>query len=73
VEKVRRLLPDYGKDLFIRGEKKMKCRVGLAMIVMLATAVSWIEAGQVERARCCESPDAGGPPRRVEPKNSPAN
>jgi len=36
---------------FIRGEKKMKCRVGLAMIVMLATAVSWIEAGQVERAR----------------------
>lgn len=36
---------------FIRGRKKMRCRVGLALIVMLATAVSWIEAGQVERAR----------------------
>jgi len=36
---------------FIRGEKKMKYRVGLAMPVMLATAVSWIEAGRVERAR----------------------
>jgi len=36
---------------FIRGAKKMKCRVGLALIVMLATAVSWIEAGQMDRAR----------------------
>ena len=36
---------------FIRGQKKMTCRVGLALIVMLATAVSWIEDGQIERAR----------------------
>jgi len=36
---------------FIRGQKKMKCRVDLALIVMLAIAVSWIEEGQVQRAR----------------------
>jgi hypothetical protein len=36
---------------FIRGQKKMRLRVGLALVVMLATAVSWIEAGQKEKAR----------------------
>jgi len=36
---------------FIRGQGKMTCCVSLALIVMLATAVSWIEDGQIERAR----------------------
>jgi hypothetical protein len=36
---------------FIRGLKKMKLRVGLAMIVMLATAAAWVEAGQVDNVR----------------------
>lgn len=36
---------------FIRGIRKMRLRVDLAMIVMLATAVGWIEAGQIENAR----------------------
>jgi len=36
---------------FIRGRAKMELRVGLAMIVMLATAVAWIRAGQKEKAR----------------------
>ncbi len=36
---------------FIRGQAKMELRVGLSMIVMLSTAVSWIRAGQKEKAR----------------------
>lgn len=36
---------------FIRGLKKMKLRVDLAMIVMLATAVAWIEIGKRENMR----------------------
>ena len=36
---------------FIRGQAKMELRVGLAMIVMLATAAAWIRAGQKENAR----------------------
>jgi hypothetical protein len=36
---------------FIRGLEKMKLRVGLAMVVMLATAVAWIRAGEKEKAR----------------------
>lgn len=37
---------------FIRGKTKMTLRVGIAMIVMLATAVAWIKAGQQEKIRC---------------------
>ena len=36
---------------FIRGLEKMKLRVGLTMIVMLATAAAWIRAGEKEKAR----------------------
>ena len=36
---------------FIRGLAKMELRVGLTMIVMLATAVAWIRAGEKEKAR----------------------
>jgi hypothetical protein len=32
----------------IRGEKKMRVRVGLALIVMLATAVAWAEVGRFD-------------------------
>lgn len=34
-----------------RGLKRMKTRVAMALIAMLATAVGWIEAGQPENAR----------------------
>jgi hypothetical protein len=34
---------------FIRGMENMKMRVGLALLVMLATAVAWIEAGKPQR------------------------
>jgi len=37
---------------FIRGKTKMTLRFGIAMIVMLATAVAWIKAGQQEKMRC---------------------
>jgi hypothetical protein len=36
---------------FIRGLKKMTCRTALALVIMLALAVGWIEAGQPERMR----------------------
>jgi hypothetical protein len=36
---------------FIRGMENMKLRVGLALLVMLATAVAWIEAGKAQRMR----------------------
>ena len=36
---------------YIRGLKKMKLRMSLALIVMLATAVAWVEAGRKENAR----------------------
>jgi Transposase DDE domain len=36
---------------FVRGLKKMTCRVTLALVLMLALAVGWIEAGQPERMR----------------------
>ena len=36
---------------FIRGKEKMKCRVGLALVVMLAMAVGFIEAGEKEKMR----------------------
>lgn len=36
---------------FIRGQKKMQARVGLALIVMLATAVAWVEMGKIENVR----------------------
>lgn len=36
---------------FIRSRAKMQLRVGLTMVVMLATAVAWIRAGQKEKAR----------------------
>ncbi len=36
---------------FIRGQAKMELRVGLTMIVMLATAAAWIRAGRKEDAR----------------------
>lgn len=36
---------------FIRGRMKMELRVGLAMIVMLSTAVAWVRAGEKEKVR----------------------
>jgi hypothetical protein len=36
---------------YIRGEKKMRVRVGLALIVMLATAVAWAEVGRLDNVR----------------------
>jgi len=36
---------------FIRGLRKMRFRIDLAMIVMLSTAVAWIEAGKEENIR----------------------
>jgi hypothetical protein len=36
---------------FIRGLENMKLRVGLALLVMLATAVAWIEAGKAQNMR----------------------
>lgn len=36
---------------FIRGFKKMRCRVGLALVVMLAVAVGRIKANQAENMR----------------------
>ena len=42
----------YGFDRhYIRGLEKMRLRMGLSLIVMLATAVAWIEASQPEKAR----------------------
>ena len=37
---------------FIRGKTKMTLRVGISMIVMMATAIAWIKAGQQEKMRC---------------------
>ncbi len=36
---------------FIRGLEKMRLRVGLALIVMLATAVAWVQSGKKEKLR----------------------
>ena len=36
---------------FIRGKAKVRLRLGLALLVMLGTALAWVEAGKVERAR----------------------
>jgi hypothetical protein len=36
---------------YIRGLNKMQVRAGLALVVMLAMAVGWIETGQAERLR----------------------
>lgn len=42
----------YGFDRhYIRGIAKMRLRMGLSLMVMLATAVAWIEASQPEKAR----------------------
>ena len=43
---------------FIRGKKKMKVRMGLALIVMLAMAVGWIESGEGEKMRSLVQPRA---------------
>lgn len=37
---------------FVRSREKMAVRVGLALIVMLAMAVAWIEVGKRENVRC---------------------
>ena len=54
VERVNsRLDHVYGFERsFARSRSKMALRVGLALIVMLATAVAWIEAGKKENMRC---------------------
>ena len=36
---------------FIRRKKKMKARMGLALVVMLAMAVGWIESGEKKKMR----------------------
>lgn len=37
---------------YIRGQRKMTVRAGLAILVMLGMAVGWIQAGQPQRIRC---------------------
>lgn len=44
---------------FVRGMKKMTFRVGLALVLMLALAVGWIEAGEPERMRSLVGQRAG--------------
>jgi len=53
IERVNSRLDNvYGFERhFIAGKEKMTVRVGLALVVMLATAVACIEAGHAERAR----------------------
>ena len=41
---------------FIRGQKKMEARVGLALLVLLAMALGRIEAGQADRMRSFVAP-----------------
>jgi hypothetical protein len=36
---------------FIRSKTKVRLRLGLALMVMLGTALAWVKAGKVERAR----------------------
>jgi hypothetical protein len=36
---------------FIRSKKKMRLRLGLGLLVMLGTALAWVEAGHEERLR----------------------
>lgn len=43
---------------FIRGRKKMEVRMGLALVVMLAMAVGWIQAGEREKMRSLVQPRA---------------
>jgi len=40
----------------ISGKPKMRCCVGLALIVMLATAVAWAEVGQLDNMRSLRRP-----------------
>lgn len=53
VERVNsRLDQVYGFERhFIRGLRKVRLRLDLSLIVMLATAVEWVEAGRVENVR----------------------
>ena len=53
IERVNaRLDQVYGFERhFIRGKAKVRLRLGLALLVMLGTAVAWVEAGKVERVR----------------------
>jgi len=39
------------EEHFIRGQKKMKVRLGLALMVMLAMALGWLKAGRPEMIR----------------------
>lgn len=43
---------------FIRRKKKMKARMGLALVVMLAMAVGWIESGEKKKMRSLVQPRA---------------
>jgi hypothetical protein len=43
---------------FIRGKRKMRARMGLALAVMLGMAVGWIEAGEKEKMRSLVQPRA---------------
>jgi hypothetical protein len=36
---------------FIRGLAKMRLRLGLALLVMLGTALAWVTAGKIDRLR----------------------
>ena len=53
VERVSsRLDVSFGFEFhFIRGGKKMRARMGLVLVVMLAMAVGWIQSGEVEKMR----------------------
>ena len=60
VERVNsRVALNFGFDHhFIRGLKKMRLRMGLALVVMLAMAVGRIRAGQQEAMRSLVNPAA---------------
>jgi len=53
VERVNsRLDVSFGFEFhFIRGGKKMRARMGMALVVMLAMAVGWIQSGEKEKMR----------------------
>jgi hypothetical protein len=43
---------------YIRGQKKMQLRIGLALLVMLALAVGHLQSGEKEKIRSLVQPRA---------------
>ena len=51
VERVGQLLPDFCHDLAVDGKAKVRLRLGLGLLVMLGTAVAWVERKQPQHLR----------------------